>query len=74
MTKTISLTLALLALLSLGGCSTYYTEKHPTTESRQLTAAEDAFWVDRVWRQDKAEEWRAETRRASAARMAREFP
>lgn len=74
MTKTTCFSVALLALLSLGGCSTYYTEKHPTTESRQLTAAEDAFWIDRRWREDKAEEWRAEIRRASSARMGREFP
>jgi hypothetical protein len=74
MTKTTRLTLALLALLSLGGCNTYYTEKHPTTESRLLTPAEDDFWVDRRWRQDKAEEWREDIRRASATRMSREFP
>ena len=73
MTKTTLVAIALAALLSLGGCSTYYTEKHPTSESRQLTPAEDAFWVERLWRQDKAAEWDAETRRASAARMAREF-
>jgi hypothetical protein len=73
MTKTTRLTLALLGLLSLGGCQTYYTERHPTTESRLLTPAEDAFWIDRRWRQDKAAEWARETERAAAARMAREF-
>jgi uncharacterized protein YceK len=73
MTKTTSLCIALLALLSLGGCSTYYTERHSTTESRQMTAAEDAFWVDRLWRQDKAAEWDEDKRRAASARMAREF-
>jgi hypothetical protein len=73
MTKTTRLTLALLGLLSLGGCQTYYTERHPTTESRMLSPAEDAYWVDRRWRQDIAEGWARETERASAVRMAREF-
>ena len=73
MTKTTSLSLALLALLSLGGCSTYYSEKHPTTESRQLSPQLDAFLLDRTWRQDKAAEWDENNRRAAAARMAREF-
>ena len=73
MTKISGFALALLALLSLGGCSTYYSEKHPTTESRVLTPAEDAYWVDRRWRQDIAEGWARETERASAVRMAREF-
>ena len=72
MTKTIAFSVALLAL-SLGGCSTYYTERHSTVESRTMTAAEDAFWIYRRWRQDKAEEWRANIERSSAARMAREF-
>jgi hypothetical protein len=72
MTKTIAFSVALLAL-SLGGCSTYYSQRHPTVESRTLTAAEDAYWVDRRWRQDKAEEWRVNIERSSAARMAREF-
>jgi hypothetical protein len=74
MTKTTSLALALFALLSLGGCSTYYTERHSTSASRLLTPAEDAYWIDRRWREDKAEEWREDNRRASATRMAREFP
>ena len=71
--RTIALVGATLSLAALGGCMTYYSEKHPTTESRQLTAAEDAYWVDRRWRQDKAEEWNRETERQAATRMAREW-
>jgi hypothetical protein len=69
----LKLSAAVLALQALAGCATYYTEKHPTSASRQLTPAEDAYWTDRRSRQDKAEEWRQETRRASAERLAREF-
>jgi hypothetical protein len=52
---------------------TYYSEIHPTTESRQLTPAENAYLLDRRWRQDKAQEWSDETRRAADLRLAREW-
>lgn len=64
---------AALGCLTVGGCSTYYTERHPTTESRIMTPAEDAYWIERQSRQDKAREWSFEIERQSAARLAREF-
>jgi hypothetical protein len=73
MSKLLAIAVAIMGLQALGGCHTYYSEIHPTVESRQLTPAEDAYWIDRRWRQDKAEEWRVETRRAAQARMSREF-
>jgi hypothetical protein len=69
----LKLSAAALVLQALAGCATYFSEKHPTSESRQLTPAENAFWVDRRARQDKAEEWSREIERASAVRMDREL-
>jgi hypothetical protein len=72
MTKILSLLVALTALFALGGCASY-SELHPTTESRMLTPAEEAYWLDRRWRHDKADEWAWELERQSSERMARNF-
>ena len=60
----------LVALAALGGCAAF-SEDHPTTESRYMTAAEQAYWTDRRWRQDQADYWAQTLERQSATRMSR---
>lgn len=64
------LAIAALGCVALGGCAAY-SEAHPTTESRYSTPQAQAYWIDRRWRQDKADEWVRELDRQSSARMAR---
>lgn len=62
--------LAALVLPALGGCAAF-SEEHPVSESRYATPEMQAYWIDRRWRQDKADQWALELERQSAARMAR---
>jgi hypothetical protein len=66
------LAVAALACVGLNGCVAF-SEQHPTSESRYATPSEQAFWIDRRWRQDIADYWSRELDRQSSARMAREF-
>lgn len=62
--------LAALGLNGLGGCAAF-SEYHPVSESRYATPEMQAYWTERRWRQDKADEWAREAERQSAARLAR---
>jgi len=72
MKRFIFVALAGLALSVLGGCASY-SQEHPTTESRYMTPAEQAYWVERRWREDQADYWSRELARQSAVRMAHNF-
>lgn len=68
----IALALVALGVVALEGCVAL-SQNHPTTETRYASPTEQAFWVERRWRQDKADEWALVLERQSAARMSREF-
>lgn len=72
MKRFVCVVLAGLGLSALGGCVAF-SQEHPTTESRYMTPLEQAYWIDRRWREDKADYWRAELARQSAVRFARDL-
>jgi len=70
--RCITLFVSALGFSALGGCG-LLTESHPTTESRYMTPAEQAFWSDRQGREDKAAYWDAELDRQSRTRLSRSW-
>lgn len=72
MKRFVCVAVAGLGLSALGGCVAF-SQEHPTTESRYMTPAEQAYWTDRRWREDQAGYWSREYERQAAVRMARNF-
>lgn len=70
MKRSILVILAALGLPGLAGCAAF-SQDHPVTESRYATPEMQAYWLDRRWRQDKADEWARDIERQASARMAR---
>ena len=66
--RCITLIVSALGFAALGGCG-LVSERHPTTESRYMTAAEEQYWNDRQSRQDKSAEWSRELSRQSNERF-----
>lgn len=61
-----------LALLSLSGCAAFQTG-HPYTESYPYNEAQQAFWRDKSWRDEKADFWASEYERKRRIRMQEYF-
>jgi hypothetical protein len=67
--KPIKLGIAVLAILSSQGCAGFW-DRHPGTQSGPVP--DQAYWTDRTWRQDIAEQQSREQRNLSRMRL-REF-
>ena len=61
-----------LSSAGLAGCVAF-SQEHPVSESRYVTPEMQAYWLDRRWREDKADYWSADLERQRSARMAREM-
>ena len=64
--------LAALSSAGLAGCVAF-SQEHPVSESRYVTPEMQAYWLDRRWREDKADYWSADLERQRSARAAREM-